>query len=142
MLSEKTLEKETVCNAILSSPRNGNELTQTSINAVGYMLNKVLNKRELVRDISSFLKLRKEMLKILPNLEPTYLRYVYDGLNKGSLNTENAAALPHGLIGLYEQEFAQKTPVTDRKNVLNHLGLWALFKGCYSKTSCSSFGNR
>ena len=64
MLSEKTLEKETVCNAILSNPRNGNELTQTSINAVGYMLNKVLNKRELVRDISSFLKLRKEMLKI------------------------------------------------------------------------------
>ena len=63
MLSEKTLEKETVCNAILSSPRNGNELTQTSINAVGYMLNKVLNKRELVRDIF-FLKLRKEMLKI------------------------------------------------------------------------------
>ena len=43
-------------------------------------------------------------------LEPTYLRYVYDGLNKGSLNPENAAALPQGFIGLYEQEFIQKTP--------------------------------
>ena len=62
MLSEKTLEKETVFNAILSSPRNGNELTQTSINAVGYMLNEVLNKKELVQDVSAFLTLRKEIL--------------------------------------------------------------------------------
>jgi len=62
MLSKKTLEKETVCNAILSSPRNGNELTQTSINAVGYMLNEVLNKKELVQDVSAFLTLRKEIL--------------------------------------------------------------------------------
>lgn len=33
-------------------------------------------------------------------LEPTYLRYVYDALNKGSLNSENSAALPRGFIGL------------------------------------------
>ena len=56
---KKTLEKETVCNAILSSPRNGNELTQTSINAVGYMLNEVLNKKELVQDVSAFLTFRE-----------------------------------------------------------------------------------
>jgi hypothetical protein len=62
-------------------------------------------------------------------IEPTYLRYVYDGLNKGSLNAKNAAALPQGFIGLYEQEFAQKTPVSERKKVLNQLALWALFKG-------------
>ena len=42
--------------------RNGNELTQTSINAVGYMLNEVLNKKELVQDASVFLTLRKEIL--------------------------------------------------------------------------------
>ena len=65
----------------------------------------------------------------MPNLEPTYLRYVYDSLNKGSLNSENAAALPQGFIGLYEQEFTQKTPASNRKKVLNQLALWALFKG-------------
>ena len=62
-------------------------------------------------------------------IEPTYLRYVYDSLNKGSLNAENASALPQGFIGLYEQEFTQKTPVSERKKVLNQLALWALFKG-------------
>ena len=51
----------------------------------------------------------------MPNLEPTYLRYVYDSLNKGSLNAENAAALPRGFIGLYEQEFTQKTPAESEK---------------------------
>ena len=55
----------------------------------------------------------------MPNLEPTYLRYVYDGLNKGSLNAENAAALPQGFIGLYEQVFTQKTPTNERQKVLN-----------------------
>lgn len=65
----------------------------------------------------------------MPNVEPTYLRYVYDGLNKGSLNAENAAALPQGFIGLYEQEFTQKIPAGERKKVLNQLALWALFKG-------------
>ena len=65
----------------------------------------------------------------MPNLEPTYLRYVYDGLNKGSLNAENAAALPQGFIGLYEQAFTQKTPANERERVLNELALWALFKG-------------
>ena len=65
----------------------------------------------------------------MPNLEPTYLRYVYDSLSKGSLNAENAAALPRGFIGLYEQEFTQKTPAGERKKVLHQLALWALFKG-------------
>ena len=31
-------------------------------------------------------------------LEPTYLRYIYDGLVKGSIHPENAAELPDGLI--------------------------------------------
>ena len=62
-------------------------------------------------------------------IEPVYLRYVHDSLSKGVLNAENAAALPQGFIGLYEQEFTQKTPVSERKKVLNQLALWALFKG-------------
>jgi hypothetical protein len=65
----------------------------------------------------------------MPKSEPPYLHYDYDGLNKGSLNAENPAALPQGFIGLYKQEFAQKTPVSERKKVLNQLALWALFKG-------------
>jgi hypothetical protein len=50
-------------------------------------------------------------------------------LNKCALNAENAAALPQGFIGLYEQEFTQKSPAIERKKVLNQLALWVLFKG-------------
>ena len=61
-----------------------------------------------------FFNLKKRYWQNMPKLEPTYLRYVYDSLNKGSLNAENAAALPQGFIGLYEQEFTQKTPTGER----------------------------
>jgi hypothetical protein len=38
------------------------------------------------------------------NLEPTYLRYIYDGLINGSNHPENAAELPDGLKKyLYER---------------------------------------
>jgi hypothetical protein len=30
-------------------------------------------------------------------LEPAYLRYIYDGLVKGSIHPENAAELPEGV---------------------------------------------
>ena len=62
-------------------------------------------------------------------IEPTYLRYVYDSLNKGSLNAENAAALPTSLIGLYEQEFSQDVSVHERQELIEKLAIWALFKG-------------
>lgn len=62
-------------------------------------------------------------------IEPTYLRYVYDGLNNDSLNSENAASLPNGFIGLYDQEFNQKTSANERKKILDQLVLWSLFKG-------------
>ena len=61
-------------------------------------------------------------------LEPTYLRYVYDGLNKGFLNAENAAALPQGFIGLFESEFPADMSSVERISVLRRLSLWALFK--------------
>jgi hypothetical protein len=32
-----------------------------------------------------------------PQLEPFYLRYIYDGLEKGDLHPDNSAALPEGL---------------------------------------------
>ena len=63
MLSEKTIDKETVCSAIFSSPRESLELTGTSINAVGYMLNEIMSNRGLVNDVKSFIELRTEVIQ-------------------------------------------------------------------------------
>jgi hypothetical protein len=63
MLSEKTIDKETVCSAILSNPRNNLELTTTSINAVGYMLNEIMSNRGLVNDVRSFIELRTKVIR-------------------------------------------------------------------------------
>ncbi len=62
-------------------------------------------------------------------IEPTYLRYVHDSLDKGSLNAENAAALPYGFIGLYEEAFQSDIPISKRQSTLKRLAIWALFKG-------------
>jgi hypothetical protein len=61
-------------------------------------------------------------------LEPTYLRYIYDGLIKGSIHPENAAELPEGLIGLYEKAFDERQPVHKRQQLLERLAIWALLK--------------
>ena len=65
----------------------------------------------------------------MKNIEPTYLRFVHDSLNQGNLNAENSASLPHGFIGLYEQEFSQNIPLDKRQSLLHLLAIWALFKG-------------
>jgi hypothetical protein len=44
----------------------------------------------------------------MPHLDPTYLRYIYDGLVKGSIHPENDSELPEGLIGLYEEAFDER----------------------------------
>ena len=64
----------------------------------------------------------------MSNLEPTYLRYIYDGLIKGSIHPENAAELPDGLIGLYEEAFDERTSVFERQKLLQHFAIWALLK--------------
>jgi len=68
---------------------------------------------------------RKVSLKIfnMPHLEPTYLRYIYDGLIKGSIHPENAAELPDGLIGLYEEAFDERTSVVDRQKLLQRFAI-------------------
>ena len=71
-------------------------------------------------------------------LEPTYLRYVYDSLQKGVLSGENASGLPYGFIGIYEQEFQSSTPIYLRQERLGQLALWALFKGAVSTNMASS----
>lgn len=65
----------------------------------------------------------------MPNIEPSYLRYVHDKLISCALNPENASALPRGFIGLYEREFTQSTPLIERKSTLEQLALWSLVKG-------------
>jgi tetratricopeptide (TPR) repeat protein len=64
----------------------------------------------------------------MPHLEPTYLRYIYDGLTKGSIHPENAAELPDGLIGMYEEAFDERTSVIERQKLLQRFAIWALLK--------------
>jgi len=64
----------------------------------------------------------------MPQLEPTYLRYIYDGLLKGSIHPENAAELPEGLIGLYEEAFDESQAVQVRQKLLERFAIWALLK--------------
>jgi hypothetical protein len=35
--------------------------------------------------------------------DPTFLRTIVDGLNSGAINKDNVAALPFGLVGIYEE---------------------------------------
>ena len=65
----------------------------------------------------------------IKQLEPTYLRYVYDGLDKGSISSNNPTSLPIGFIGLFEDEFPSSMPLGERMSLLNRLAMWALMKG-------------
>ena len=65
---------------------------------------------------------------MINQIEPTYLRYIYDGLAKGTIHPDNASALPEGLIGLYEEAFDENTPVTERQKSLQRFTVWALLK--------------
>ncbi len=64
----------------------------------------------------------------MSHLEPTYLRYIHDGLVKGSIHPENSADLPDGLIGLYEEAFDERNSIVDRQKLLNRFSIWALLK--------------
>ncbi|MFN5635118.1 MAG: hypothetical protein ACK49D_10635 [Flavobacteriia bacterium] len=64
----------------------------------------------------------------MPHLEPTYLRYIYDSLIEGSIHPENAAELPDGLIGLYEDAFNERNAVFERQKLLKRFAIWALLK--------------
>jgi hypothetical protein len=56
-------------------------------------------------------------------LEPAYLRYIYDGLVKGSIHPENAAELPEGIIGLYEEAFDDTNAYSFYKCLFLFLGV-------------------
>ena len=61
-------------------------------------------------------------------LDPTYLRTIYDGLNSGALNKDNASALPMGLVGMYDAEIPPVSSVNNRKRFLDFFAVWALLK--------------
>ncbi len=64
----------------------------------------------------------------MQNLDPTYLRYIYHGLIKGSVHSENESELPEGLISLYEEAFEEHLPVLQRQQLLQRFALFALLK--------------
>ena len=64
----------------------------------------------------------------MSHLEPSYLRYIYDGLEKGELHPDNATGLPEGLTGLYETAFSESKPARERQTLLNSFAIWALLK--------------
>jgi hypothetical protein len=65
---------------------------------------------------------------MMSQIEPIYLRYIYDGLVKGSIHSENAAELPEGLIGLYEEVFDERISVVERQQLLERFAIWAFLK--------------
>ena len=61
-------------------------------------------------------------------IEPTYLRYIYDGLNNNSIHPQNASSLPDGFVGLYEEVFDESISVPVRQKNIRLFALWALLK--------------
>jgi hypothetical protein len=47
---------------------------------------------------------------------------------KGIIHPDNAAELPDGLIGLYEEAFDERQPVHNRQKLLERFAVWALLK--------------
>ena len=77
----------------------------------------------------------------MPNLDPTYLRYIDDNLILGSIHPENASELPEGLIGLYEEAFEEHLPIIQRQQLLQRvvtlrLRLLRLLHGCVWLRRC------
>ena len=61
-------------------------------------------------------------------IDPTYLRYVHNGLQTGSVDKENVASLPFGLIGIYESIFSNSIALLERKKLLDFFTVWAVLK--------------
>ena len=60
--------------------------------------------------------------------DPTFLRTICDGLVSGSLHKDNTAALPAGLVGIYEEALPLKSNVNKRKKFLEFFAVWTLLK--------------
>jgi tetratricopeptide (TPR) repeat protein len=74
----------------------------------------------------------------MSTIDPTYLRTIRDGLRAGTLHPDNAAALPSGLVGLYEQALPPHHRASDRQRLLDFLAAWALLRKEASATLVAS----
>jgi len=61
-------------------------------------------------------------------IEPTYLRYIFDSLELNALHKDNISALPEGLIGMYEEAFSNEQNVRSRERFLKFFTAWSLLK--------------
>jgi hypothetical protein len=61
-------------------------------------------------------------------IDPTYLRYIYDGLQSGAVHKDNVSSLPEGLIGMYEEALPPESNLKVRNKFLEFFGVWALMK--------------
>lgn len=73
--------------------------------------------------------------------DPTYLRYIVDGLDSKSINQENISALPEGLIGIYEEALPPEHNVKGRERFLSFFSTWALLKKDVSASLVSEILN-
>lgn len=74
-------------------------------------------------------------------LEPTYLRYVFDELNNGSISSDNSSSLPYGFVGIFEKEFSSDISSVERSKLLKRLALWSLLKRAVSTNFYSKLLN-
>jgi hypothetical protein len=67
-------------------------------------------------------------MSIVHNIDPTYHRYIHDGLNSGSIYVENASSLPEGLTGLYESSFLGELNVKESQQLLKRFAYFLYLK--------------
>ena len=61
-------------------------------------------------------------------IDPSYLRYIHDGLNNSSIHPDNASSLPDGLTGLYDSSFLGQLNVNDSQKLLTRFAYFFLLK--------------
>ncbi len=61
-------------------------------------------------------------------IDPTYLRYIRDGLSSGSFRPDNPTALPEGLVGLYEEAVPVAATSRSREKTMAIWSVWALLQ--------------
>jgi len=61
-------------------------------------------------------------------IDPTYLRYIVDGLANKFIQQEHIASLPQGLMGMYEESIPAEQNIRQREKFLQFFSVWALLK--------------
>ena len=61
-------------------------------------------------------------------IDPSYLRYIHDGLNNSSIHPDNSSSLPDGLTGLYDSSFLGQLNVNDSQKLLTRFAFFSLLK--------------